>query len=359
MKQTDEVDDLLTRAGARWRADQEAPPEPDLEYMLSGGRKHRRWVPALAAASVAVVAAGVLAVLPNPKTPTAEAPASPVASAPAGSTPNAGTPESFAQGNDNLLVKPGDKVQVNGKIVAVPGKTAVFCPPLAVPAIGYPPGKEPAPSCPDDFAVKLNGLDLDKVPGITTVKGVRVGAAAVTGIWRGGAIDVEEQSAEKPQSYPAQNELQCPVPPGGWTSKPSNISSTAVTKFLAAHAAQIDGPIFRYPNGTSRGAPVVILIGIAHGDATAFREAFEKVYQGNYCVVPVLLSRSDNERISNAIGDLMSKDKTLGIYGAGGSGIYGGGASVSLVAYTPEVKAAFTPLGLDLIRFWPQVRPVR
>ncbi|MGW6200432.1 hypothetical protein ACWF0M_30095 [Kribbella sp. NPDC055110] len=359
MKQTDEVDDLLTRAGARWRADQEAPPEPDLEYMLSGGRKHRRWVPALAAASVAVVAAGVVAVLPNPKSPTADAPVSPVASAPAGGAPNAGTPQTFAQGNDDLLVKPGDKVQVSGKIVAVPGKTPVFCPPLAVPAIGYPPGKEPAPSCPDNFAVKLNGLDLDKVPGITTIKGVRVGAAAVTGIWRGGAVDVEEQSAAKQLPYPAQNELECPVPPGGWKSKPSNILSTAVTQFLAAHAAQIDGPIFRYPNGTSRGAPVVILIGIAHGDATVFREAFEQVYQGNYCVVPVLLSRSDNERVSTAIGDAMSKDKTLGIYGGSGAGIYGGRALADVVAYTPEVKAALTPAGLDLIQVVPQVRPVR
>jgi hypothetical protein len=353
MKQTDEVDDLLTRAGARWRADQEAPPEPDLEYMLSGGRKHRRWVPALAAASVAVVAAGVIAVLPNPKTPTAEAPNSTVA------TPNARTPQAFAQGNDDLLVKPGDKVQVSGEIVAVPGKTPVFCPPLAHTMIGYPPGKEPAPSCPDNFAVKLNGLNLDQIPGITTIKGVRTGSAAVTGIWRGGSIDVQEQSGPKPLTYPEQTELQCPVPSGGWKSKPSNVLSTAVNTFLATHADQIDGPIFRYPNGTSRGAPVVILIGIAHGDASVFRAAFEKVYQGNYCVVPVLLSRSDNERVSTAIGDAMSKDKTLGIYGGSGAGIYGGRAMAQAVAYTPEVKAALAPIGLDLIQIQPQVRPVR
>ena len=116
MKPTDEIDDLLTRAGARWRADQEAPPEPDLEYMLSGGRKPRRWVPALAAASVAVVAAGIIAVLPNHQ-----------------DQPQ-GPPQSIAQGNhqpnDEQLVKPGDKVQVSGRIVAVPGKMPVFCLPL-------------------------------------------------------------------------------------------------------------------------------------------------------------------------------------------------------------------------------------
>ncbi|TCC42241.1 hypothetical protein [Kribbella speibonae] len=356
MKQTDEVDDLLTRAGARWRADQEAPPEPDLEYMLSGGRKHRRWVPALAAASVAVIAAGVIAVLPDPKTPktpTAQAPSTTAA------TPDARTPQTFAQGNDEFLVKPGDKVQVSGQIIAATGKTPVFCPPLAVHAIGYPPGQEPAPSCPDKFAVKLNGLDLDKIPGLSTIKGVLTGEATVTGTWRGGAIDVDGQTGLKPLEYPAQTELECPVPPGGWKSQPSNISSTAVTKFLAAHADQATGPIFRYPNGTSRGAPVVILIGLAHGDAAAFRQAFEKVYRGNYCVVPTLLSQSDEQRVTTAIGNVMSGNPKLGIYGASGAGIYGGPALAQVTAYTPEVKAALTPVGLDLIRVAPQVRPVR
>lgn len=359
MKQTDEVDDLLTRAGARWRADQEAPPEPDLEYMLSGGRKHRRWVPALAAASVAVVAAGVIAVLPDPKTPTAQAPSTTTTTTTTAATSSARTPQTFAQGNDDFLVKPGDKVQVSGQIIAAAGKTPVFCPPLAVPDIGYPPGKEPAPTCPDNFAVKLNGLDLDKIPGIKTVKGVRVGTAAVTGLWRGGAIDVQEQSAAKPLPYPEQTELECPVPPGGWKSKPSNISSTAVTKFLAAHADQATGPILRYPNGHSRGAPVVILIGLAHGDAAVFRQAFEQVYRGNYCVVPTLLSQSDEQRVTNAIGNAMSGNPKLGIYGASGPGLYGGRALAQVTAYTPEVKAALTPAGLDLIQVIPQVRPVR
>ena len=65
MNPTDEVDDLLTRAGARWRADQPSAPEPDLERMLGGCRRPRGWVPALAAASVAAIAAAALTVLPG------------------------------------------------------------------------------------------------------------------------------------------------------------------------------------------------------------------------------------------------------------------------------------------------------
>ena len=65
MNPTDEVDDLLTRAGARWRADQPSAPEPDLDHIVGGRRRPRRWVPALAAASVAAIAAAALIVLPD------------------------------------------------------------------------------------------------------------------------------------------------------------------------------------------------------------------------------------------------------------------------------------------------------
>ncbi|RZU18677.1 hypothetical protein EV645_0875 [Kribbella rubisoli] len=343
MKPTDEIDDLLTRAGARWRADQDAPPEPDLEYMLGGGRKPRRWVPALAAASVAVVAAGIIAVLPNHQ----GQPQSP--------------PQSFAQGNhepnDELLVKPGDKVQVSGRIIAVPGKTPVFCAPLASTAIGYPPGKEPAPSCPDEFAVKLNGLDLDQISGMTTIKGVRTGSATVTGLWRDGAIDVQQQSAPVTPVPTPLPKLPCAAPAGGWLSKPSNIYSAAVQSFLAANAGQVYGPTTYYPNGTSRNAPVVMVLGVAHGDPAALREAFEKVYSGNLCVVPVLMSEADSDRVRTELDKILPK-RDLGAYQYGGAGPAGGRAPISLLVYTEQVKAALAPVGLDLLDVHPDVRPV-
>jgi hypothetical protein len=343
MKPTDEIDDLLTRAGARWRADQDAPPEPDLEYMLTGGRKPRRWVPALAAASVAVVAAGIIAVLPNQQ----DRPQSP--------------PQSFAQGNhepnDELLVKPGDKVQVSGGIIAVPGKTPVFCAPLASTAIGYPPGKEPAPSCPDEFAVKLNGLDLDQISGMKTIKGVRTGSATVTGLWRDGAIDVQQQSAPitpVPAPFP---KLPCAAPAGGWPSKPSNIAAPAVQSFLAANAGQVYGPTNNYPNGSSRGAPVVMLLGVAHGDVATLRAAFEKVYSGNLCVAPALMSNADSDRVRTELDKILLK-RDLGAYQYGGAGPAGSRAPISLLVYTEQVKAALAPVGLDLLDVHPDVRPV-
>jgi hypothetical protein len=360
MNPVDEVDDLLTRAGARWRADQAPPPEPDLEYVTSGGRKRRRWVPALAAASVAVIAAGVVAVLPDSRPPATQAPATqaPASQAPNGTTTAAGVPQTLAQGNDKLLVKPGDKVRVNGQIIAAPGRTPVFCAPLLVRAIGYPPGQEPAPKCPDEFAVKLNGLDFDRISGTKTTKGVRSGYASVTGIWRDGTIDVQQQGELIRPTPAAPPKLPCAAPAGGWQSKPSNFASAPVQAFLKAHAAQAYGPITYYPNGTSRNAPVVIMVGVAHGDLAAFQAAFEKVYSGNLCVTPVLMSNADSDRVSNQVSSLQQKHR-LGVFQSGGAeGMTGGPAPTGLLVYTEQVKAALAPVGLDLLALHPEVVPV-
>ncbi|WP_344241681.1 hypothetical protein [Kribbella hippodromi] len=204
----------------------------------------------------------------------------------------------------------------------------------------------------------LNGADLDRITGITTIKGVRTGSATFTGIWRGGSIDVREQSAmvvPKPDALPA---LPCAAPAGGWQPKASNVSSPVVTGFLAAHADQAYGPVTYYPYGTSRGAPVVIMVGVAHGDLGAFRAAFEKVYSGNLCVTPVLMSRADDERVSNALASTVNA-KGLGIYASAGAGMTGGPATVSMLAYTERVKAALTPIGLNLIQANPQIKPAR
>ncbi|MEI8410107.1 MULTISPECIES: hypothetical protein [unclassified Kribbella] len=354
MNPTDEVDDLLTRAGARWRADQPSAPEPDLERMLAGRRRPRGWVPALAAASVAAIAAAALTVLPDNNNPAPSA--VPPQSVAQSKEPEARTGQTQPS-NDDLLIRPGDKVRVNGDVIVVPGKAPVFCPPLFKTAIGYPPGQEPAPSCPDSFAVTLKGVDLGRISGLKTTKGVQSGQAELIGIWGDRSIDVQEQ---KPYAVPTNSKplppLPCAAPAGGWVSKPSNVNSTAVINFLAAHADQIFGPVMHYPNGSSRGAPVVVMIGVAHGDLDAFRAAFEKVYQGNLCVTPVLLSRSDNERISNQVGDLMSR-KELAITSSSGSGLDGGRAIVQMVAYTEQVKAALTPVGLDVLEVAPAVKP--
>jgi hypothetical protein len=357
MKPTDEVDDLLTRAGARWRADQPSAPEPDLDRMLGGRRRPRGWVPALAAASVAAIAAAALTVLPGGDK---ERPA--------------GTPPSVAQSNqletaqvrteqtgpsnDDLLVHPGDKVQAGGEIIAVPGQDAVFCSSRPMTLVGYPPGQEPAPSCPAEFAVTLKTVDLDRLGNVRTIKGVRTGTATLIGIWGDRSIEVQEQKAFVPRPVPPLPPLPCPPPKGGWVSKPSNLNSPAVLAFLDAHKDQITEPFVQHPRGHGRGKPVVLQIGVAHGDLAAFQATFEKVYDGNLCVTQALLSRGDNNRLYNALTTLTGR-KELGINATSAGTPGGGPAEVQVVVYTEEVKAALAPVGLDVLKIIPAVKPVR
>ncbi|MGZ0151713.1 hypothetical protein ACXJJ3_31970 [Kribbella sp. WER1] len=212
------------------------------------------------------------------------------------------------------------------------------------------------PSCPPEFAIALTGVRVDRLSGLKTTEGVRSGRATLVGVWGDRAIDVQEQSAPERRTPWVFPKLPCAAPEGGWASKASNVSSPAVTAFLATHADQVFGPVIHYPNGHSRNAPVVVMVGVAHGDVEAFRLAFEKVYRGNLCVAPVLLSRTDNDRIVDAVGAL-APDTSLGILGVSGSEPDGGRAGVSVIAYTDQVRTALAPIGLDDLNVLPVVKP--
>lgn len=343
MNPVDEVDDLLTRAGARWRADQDPPPEPDLEFLMSGGRKHRRWVPALAAASVAAVAAGVIAVLPGPQ-------------------PTTGAPQTFAHGNqapyDDLLVRDGDRVEATGQVVVEPGKDPVFCPRLPRP-VSEQPWLTEAPVCPAQYVVKLKNLDLDKLtPAKPT--GTKAIAVTLTGTWSDRTIDVRTQTVPKVRSTTAElslppDQVPCPAPAGGWSTKPNVYDKFAIDKFITPREDQANDPQVLYPKGRTPGAPEVYTIGVAHGDLAAFRTAFQKVYGGNLCVHRVKFSKNELTRIGTAVFALIPK----------GLGVYGGGPAaedkvgVSAVVYDDALKTALTPIGLDNLDILVAIRPLR
>jgi hypothetical protein len=356
MNPTDKVDDLLAEAGAQWRASQPSAPEPDLDRITGTKAKHpkRRWlIPTLAAASVAAIATAALTILPDHNEPAVAPPASKATPQTAEGTTQAGRPSV-----DDLLVRNGDKVEVNGQIVAAPGKDPLFCPRLPSTLPVFAPGKEPAPSCPAGLSVKLSGLDVSK---FGEIKGVRTGEAHVTGTWNDAAITVEQQSAYVPPVQPPDDidQPRCPAPAGGWPYQVSNLMSRPVQAFLNARESQISGPILRYPEGRARKKPVVIEIGVAHGDLAAFRSAFEQVYQGNLCVVATKYSRAEQESLSTQVGELLVK--VPGAYAGGGVGMGTDmtGIPISLLVVTEQVKTALSPLGLQNLHVVPDVRPVR
>ncbi|MFK4087483.1 hypothetical protein ACI2LF_25465 [Kribbella sp. NPDC020789] len=357
MNPIDEVDDLLRQAGAQWRAEQPSAPEPDLDRITGAGRRPRRWVPALAAASVAAVAAVTLTVLPDGNGQPAATPANPKlgpATVPAAEPVATGNQEPGS--NDDLLVRDGAKVRVNGQVIAAPNAAPVFCPSRPVPMIGYLPGKAPAPTCPDGLKVTLKGVDLNLLTDLETIQGVRTGRAALVGTWTGRSIDVQQQTAPTPEKETANPPLPCPPPQGGWPAKPSNVQDPKVAQFLDQHRDQVFGPTLYHPYGEGRTKPVVAFVGVAHGDREAFRKEFETVYSGNLCVAPARLSQGDADRLSTKVAGLMNRPE-LGITSS-----YtqqdGASENIRLVVYTDSVKAALAPIGLEKLRIEPAVRPV-
>jgi hypothetical protein len=361
MNPIDEVDEMLMQAGAQWRAEQPSAPEPDLDRITHDGRKPKRWVPALAAASVVAVAAVTLTVLPD----TASRPAAtPPAAAPA-TLPAAGPApqivESVAVGNeqagasDALLVRDGARVRVSGEVIAAPNTDPVFCPSRPVPMIGYLPGNAPAPTCPDALKVTLKGVNISLLSDLETVQGVQTGRAALTGIWTARTIAVQEQTAPTPDRDRANPPLPCPPPAGGWQAKPSNVQDPKVVQFLDQHRDQAFGPTIYHPYGEGRTQPVVVFVGVAHGDRAAFRKSFEEVYSGNLCMAPVRLSRQDADQLSTKVAGLMNRND-LGIT-TSYTQMDGASENVRLLVYTESVKDALTPIGLDKLRIEPAVMP--
>jgi hypothetical protein len=356
MNPTDKVDDLLAEAGAQWRASQPSAPEPDLDRITGTTAKHskRRWlIPTLAAASVAAIATAALTVLPDHNEPTVAPPASAPTPMLAEGTDAPGKPTA-----DDLLVRNGDKVEINGQIVIAPGKDAMYCQvlPTTLPVIA--PGAERAPSC-DEDGVRLIGFDPARMTDAKIIKGVSVGDAHVVGIWKDRSITVEEQAAYRKPPEWAPDAIACPAPAGGWPSKPSNFSSKPVQAFLDARQSEISGTRLKYPAGQSRKAPVVIAIGVAHGDLDAFRKTFETIYRGNLCVYRGTVSLKDNYRITDSVNDLLAGRDDLGVTASGGQGPDDGTVPVSLLVLDEKAKDVFAPLGLANFQFDVDVRPVR
>jgi hypothetical protein len=341
MTPTDEIDELLRQAGSRWRAEQPSPPEPDLERITQKPR--RRWlVPALAAASVAVIAAAALVVLPGDDNPV------------------------VAPGNGKthpLEVRDGDRVEVSGHVVAAPGVPVQYCVPLPSASQVDLSGKPPA--CAPGAAVDLTGVDLSRLVDLSVIGGVKSGEARLVGTWKAETIAVEEQGAPAPeQPGDAAPTVPCAAPAGGWKKDDASQSITpAVEQFVKTRAADLQNPWIGWPEGfpteTTPGAPPnkpsVLMIGVAHGDVAAVRRALEPQVKGNLCVIQVKVSQSEAAKQQAAVEALPMRE-----YGitAIGLGVGDKPVRVELRILDEKTLNALRPIGVDSLDLQPYIRPV-
>ena len=207
-----DVDDLLTRAGARWRAAQPPPPDPDLTGLT--GRSPRRpkariLPPLVAAAAVVVVAAGALVALDRDPAP----PPGPVPAAP---------PDPDRYGGEQI-VHVGDRVVADGFVVRDDGVTWL----CVLDVIDW----HGEVHCRRDLVLTGPGYASRAVPwprkppsvGLTTTEDA---AATVYGRYRPGGIEVDrvvEVTLPQPgwgsrMTPSAPREVPCAPPAGGWTT---------------------------------------------------------------------------------------------------------------------------------------------
>jgi hypothetical protein len=349
MKPTDEVDDLLAQAGARWRAGQPPAPEPDLER-ITGSRKPKwrepkRWVPVLAAASVAAIATAALIVLPgNGDKQTV---------APSNETPPREHP---------MLVREGDKVQVTGQVVAAPGAPVYYCIPRATAGPAVVDEKAKPPACLPGQQIEVTGVDVARLTGLETILGVKTGSAHLVGIWSGGKISVEQQSAP-PRGPGAPETVPCSPPAGGWKPAYAGDSITpAVEAFIKARPGQLQQPWISWPEGSPTDAtpgakpnkPSVLMIGVANGDLDQIRKALDPLVAGNLCVTKVRFSQSEINQLRSAVMALQRDD--LDITGVG-TRIGDTPVTISLRIVDEKVVDAFRSIGLDKLTFDPVIKP--
>lgn len=310
----------------------------------------RTWyLPAVAAAAaVAAVATGIAI----------------AASGGDAASPRKATPEPATGGQ---LVRNGDRAEVSGTVIAAPGRPVIYCPDLPQADIGYPPGKEPPPSCPDRLAVKLTGVDLDRLADPGSRKGVRFGRATLRGIWQDRTIAVDEQTPPSPGAVepPRVDVVPCPAPPGGW--KPgrwgdAGLRSNTLTEFVRGHRERFDDVRMAYPDGVPSTPPTilteVVVVPLLTGDLEQARRELGKLYDGNLCVYRATqLFELDALDAANNAMDVLMRDQTNAVWSFSPSSPTKAG-EVELLVLDERLYRAIDRIGFKYFDLKPSVRPV-
>jgi hypothetical protein len=352
-----DIDRLLTEDGARWRATQPAPPEPDRTRLTRPVRS--RWQPLAAAAAVVAVAAGAIGVAAAHRS--AGPPATPVASGDPGG----------ALAPVDTVVRDGDRVRGWGLVVALPGRPVRLCSgsrPQARPDGGavVVPRQQPG-YCP--VGVTLRGVDLARLTDREEQSGVVWGTAEITGVYRAGTVTVTAQgirSADADEGLPGALPADCPVPAGGWprAEVQSRPGVARAGQYVAAHPDVLGSLSIAYPETTPVGGPIatqVLLVGTT-GDIGAATREIRRFYADALCVRRVEHSRSQMLAARGVIDAAYVDPAVRARYGLTGTGeaVVAGDprVSMSVVVYTASTDGLRRRAGAGVVDVDPQLRAV-
>lgn len=331
-----DVDRLLAEDGARWRAVQADPPEPDPTVFTR--RRRSGWQPVVAAAAVAAIASGAV---------TAAALRSPDP-APVPAAPSAGP-----------IVRDGDRVTGAVTISAVPGKPVRIC----------AAGTNPTGGCSNGLTAV--GVDLDRLDARQTINGTVVGRADLTGVYRAGTITVTEQRRPAPPPPPAKTfpaeaiPAGCPVPAGGWPSKGrlTDAQMARVAAYVDKFDHEFGGMWVGSPNAP-KWEPQVMVVSTPL-DVPQAAGFIRRIYSGPLCVVKVTHRREEMVSARNNLTRMVNNAAYANRYHLTG----GGGAELvdpkgepytelGVLIWTADVEELHFFLGTGVVRILPSLRKV-
>lgn len=276
-----DVEDLLTRDGAAWRAAQPAPPTT-VDLVDPDRRPDRHRLPVAAAAAAAAVA--VVA----------------VASGLAASRPTA--PTGSAGSSPGAIVRDGDRVSGQGVVFARPGRPTQLCLTPRISKI------DAAPSC--AVGIPLLGVDPTRIPQRRELAGTISGSAVVTGVYRGGSVAVTTLAAPPPpdpRPDGSPDRIDCPTPAGGWPR--DGVPGPAIDRLdqlVSKNPDRYALPFAHFPyasrdGDTSSKAAVVIEVGTT-GDVAAARRELSRVFPAAHlCVAPVRWNEATKAAAARAL----------------------------------------------------------
>jgi hypothetical protein len=339
-----DIDQLLTEDGARWRATQPAPPEPDATLLT---RRRPGWQPLAAAAAALAVVAGAVTVAAR------QHPADP-APTPAASSPGP-------------IVRDGDRVTGNVLISAMPGRGVRICGGDVTKEHLYPDGKTPLTPAYCTNGYTVTGVDLDRLSDRRVLAGTVIGTARVTGVYRAGTVMVTDQRTPTPPSlepFLIRLPADCPAPAGGWPST-TDIPQAEVDRvgaYLDKHRAEFGNMTLATPDLRTR-TPIVVLV-TTPGDVAAATRAIRTIYGNLLCVRKVAHSLAQAYAARAAMTGPMNNSASVIRYRLAGGGAILADAGVGpysdmhVLIWTEDVEKLHRTFG-SVVKVMPGLEKVR
>jgi hypothetical protein len=338
-----DVDELLHEAGARWRAEQPPPAEPVVSPRPAPWRRHATVLAAVAAVLVIVAGALVGSRMLSHKRADKPAPA------------DAHTPVPSADPT-GLVVHDGDTAEATGLVIAVIGRSVIFCPEMP---IMDPRSTDRLGTCGTPFSITVTGVDLTRLSDREQLaQGTVKGRAVLRGVYSGGVLRVTRQTPVPPRTTDPNAGLPsilrsppCPAPSGGWHGQ---ADTEAIGAYTRMRPGSFNGMGVTYPFPPHFTVTVAV-VGVARGNPDTVQSDLRARFGPNICAVHVDFTALEQKRVQEAVDQLGQRN---GIYGSGGAGNFRP-VTVEISLVTPERFDKLREIGLAKLEIHPWLKPVR